>query len=371
MLKLQMLKRGVAKLHRDDRGAMMLMSVFMALIMVAMLYYVAAIGESVVYRERLQDGADGTAFAGAAIMARSMNLVVIMNLAMAAIFASAVIANAVYYIIVLAQAAADAACVFGGSGCAAALCLFGNICDAEDDYDKVVREVQRATRLADDVQDHMVRHAQTIAIGGATEVALGFGDPVSVGTALGEDLPVVDDTDRRRMCEKTTDGQKITIEGIALFQAASIACNKGKPFVVAGLITAGFLGPICREAHDDVRPRAARVTADLGSRSYQFFGGILGGEPPITDNDNRVGVARWNTTGSSAVDDLGLRNVTRFALAQAEYYHGSAEPRDEIPWTVQWRARLRRFDVTAAGGGACSAPYISDICSLAGQAVVH
>ena len=51
----------LSQLHSDERGAMMLMSIFMAMIMVAMLYYVAAVGESVAFRERIQDGATSDA----------------------------------------------------------------------------------------------------------------------------------------------------------------------------------------------------------------------------------------------------------------------------------------------------------------------
>ncbi len=366
------IKNKLSDLHSDERGAMMLISVFMALIAVAMLYYVAAIGETVVYRERLQDGADGAAYMGAAVMARSMNIVVIMNLAIASIFASAVITNLVIWIIVGAEAAASAACAgWCGSCCLAAFCLAGDICEAMDDHDAMVDEVQDATRLADAVQDELMNRARIAGVAASIEIALGYGDPVNFGGSFGQNLPIQDDTDRRRMCDKTLGnfGQSAAIAGIALYQAQTMACSRGRPYVVAGLLASIGLRWICNSAHGDVRPRAARLTADLGEREFQFFGGVAGGEPPIDDNDERVGVARWSTSGSTIVDDLGLRNVARVAVAQSEYYHGSRESRQEQPWSVQWRARLRRFNVTQAGGGVCSA--VGDLCGTLGRAVVH
>ncbi|HJL46152.1 MAG TPA: pilus assembly protein TadG-related protein, partial [Polyangiaceae bacterium LLY-WYZ-15_(1-7)] len=56
---------GRRSLLRDDEGAMMLLGVFMTTLVVAMLYYIAGVGETIVYRERMQDAADAGAMAGA------------------------------------------------------------------------------------------------------------------------------------------------------------------------------------------------------------------------------------------------------------------------------------------------------------------
>lgn len=368
-------------LHLDERGAMMLMSVFMATIAVAMLYYVAAVGESVAYRERLQDGADATTYIGAAVMARSMNVVVIMNLAIASIFAASVIANAVFYIMIAAQAAADAACAASWGTCVncciAAVCLIGDVCEASGDRGDVDDEVEDGVEAANDVQNFLRTNARFIAVAASAEMAAGFGDPVPTvgGVALGGNLPFELRQDRNRMCEKTMgDGfitpQKTAIAGLALLQAVEIACNQGKAYTVAGLVTAAALGPICRQAHGRVDPEQALLTADLGSREFQFFGGVRGTDPPVDANDERVGVARWGATGSTMTDDLGLRAIAQIAIAQAEYYHGSRESRPEQTWSVQWRARLRRFNVSQAGGPICGG-FFSGVCGALGSAVVH
>ena len=71
----------------DERGAIMVMGIFMCTCLVGALWYIAGIGDAVVYRERLQEAADATAMTTAVLHARGMNILVMLNLAMAAILA--------------------------------------------------------------------------------------------------------------------------------------------------------------------------------------------------------------------------------------------------------------------------------------------
>ena len=80
-------QRGVTptSLCTDQRGAVMVMGIFMCCIIVGALWYVAGIGDAIVLRERSQEIADAGAFSGAALHARGMNLIVLLNLVMACI----------------------------------------------------------------------------------------------------------------------------------------------------------------------------------------------------------------------------------------------------------------------------------------------
>ena len=69
----------------DDRGAIMVMGIFMCSCLVGALWYLAGIGDAILYRERMQEAADAIAFSDAALHARGMNLIVMVNLIMAAI----------------------------------------------------------------------------------------------------------------------------------------------------------------------------------------------------------------------------------------------------------------------------------------------
>lgn len=72
---------------RDERGAVMLISVFFAIFGVSMLYMAIGTGETVLFREHLQDAADSAALSGAITHARIMNIIVLINVVMAALLA--------------------------------------------------------------------------------------------------------------------------------------------------------------------------------------------------------------------------------------------------------------------------------------------
>lgn len=78
-------RRPVPGLVRDDQGAILVLGIFMCACMVGMLWYLAGIGDAIVYRERMQAGADAAAFSGAVLHARGMNLIVLLNIIMACI----------------------------------------------------------------------------------------------------------------------------------------------------------------------------------------------------------------------------------------------------------------------------------------------
>src|SRR3954462_14263519 len=72
-------------LDRDERGAILVLGVFMCACMAGALWYLIGIGDAILYRERLQEGADAVAFSAATLDARGMNLIVLLNLLMACV----------------------------------------------------------------------------------------------------------------------------------------------------------------------------------------------------------------------------------------------------------------------------------------------
>jgi hypothetical protein len=71
----------------DQRGAVLVMAVAMAVFLVGCLWYLVGVGDAAIYREKMQDGADATAFASAVYHARGMNIIAVLNLIMAAALA--------------------------------------------------------------------------------------------------------------------------------------------------------------------------------------------------------------------------------------------------------------------------------------------
>lgn len=74
-------------LASDQSGAIMIAGVFMAALLAAGVFYVIGMGNAIVYRERLQDAADAVAYTSAGVHARGMNIIVFINLIMAALLA--------------------------------------------------------------------------------------------------------------------------------------------------------------------------------------------------------------------------------------------------------------------------------------------
>lgn len=75
------------RLMRDERGAIALLTVFMALLLIAAVAYVQGVGAVVLQREQMQDAADAVAFSSAVSHARGMNVLALLNQLMAALLA--------------------------------------------------------------------------------------------------------------------------------------------------------------------------------------------------------------------------------------------------------------------------------------------
>lgn len=76
---------GLRGVTHDQRGAIMVLGIFMCTCLVGILWYLAGIGDAIIYRERMQEASDAVAFSAAVIHARGMNLIVLINLIMALI----------------------------------------------------------------------------------------------------------------------------------------------------------------------------------------------------------------------------------------------------------------------------------------------
>jgi len=60
----------------------MVLGIFMACAMVAMMWYLVGIGDAVIWRDRSQEAADAIAFSSASVHARGMNFIAFLNIVM-------------------------------------------------------------------------------------------------------------------------------------------------------------------------------------------------------------------------------------------------------------------------------------------------
>ncbi len=70
------------ELVSDQRGAVMLTGLFMSCFLIGALWFVVGIGDTVVFRDKMQEAADVGAFSSAALHAKGMNFISLCNLVM-------------------------------------------------------------------------------------------------------------------------------------------------------------------------------------------------------------------------------------------------------------------------------------------------
>lgn len=100
----------------DERGAIMVIALFFAIFLTALLFSVVGTGRAIFVREHLQDAVDGAVLSGAILNAQAMNLIVLANIVMAALLA-----------ILVALKAIEGLCIIAIGICAALAWITGGL----------------------------------------------------------------------------------------------------------------------------------------------------------------------------------------------------------------------------------------------------
>lgn len=101
------------QLHEDDRGAVMMTGLCMALFLIGGLWFLIGIGDTILFRDRMQEATDHAVFSSAALHAKGMNFISLMNMLLLALFTVHLIFGVVHDI-------ALAVCIASlGAGCGA------------------------------------------------------------------------------------------------------------------------------------------------------------------------------------------------------------------------------------------------------------
>jgi hypothetical protein len=72
--------RPLSDLRHDNSGAVMMTGLFMSCFLIGSLWFVIGIGDTIVFRDKMQEAADHGAFASAALHAKGMNFISLCNL---------------------------------------------------------------------------------------------------------------------------------------------------------------------------------------------------------------------------------------------------------------------------------------------------
>jgi hypothetical protein len=332
---------------RDERGAILVLGVFMAALLVGFLYFVTGIGDAIVHRERMQDAADSAAFAGATTHARGMNMIAMVNVSTTGVLAT-VAGVKVAHTFVAARTISLAVRRFAGQR--RGLVAVRDRARVED------------TRLSRPLLA-VLRAGNTAANAVATAIPLAAQSHVMLA-AIGAYQPTVDaaipyPTFRRLPVEDSTLDDLI---GRASPAAVPLVAPPFRPFSVAmGFLSVqspaaiaaqaaiagrAILAPVPPATALFMVPQALSGTVILGGERLQIRVAV-GGRFDFSLSERGLEVATWGDSEATDENQEGLAALGNVALAQAEYFYGGGEPRAEWLWTQRWLARLRRVRVDA------------------------
>ena len=140
-----LIPRDVRDLHKDQRGAIMLMGLCMSCFLIGGLWFLIGMGDTIVFRDQMQEATDHAAFTAAALHAKGMNFISACNLILLAIIAIHILMGIIHDILL-------AICIAG------ALFSFGTSClpwsrfrPLYTNYFKIMTPVAKGIHFVEDV----------------------------------------------------------------------------------------------------------------------------------------------------------------------------------------------------------------------------
>jgi len=344
----------------SSRGGVMVMALFMALFVVAAAYYIIGIGDAIIYRRTMQDGADAGAHAASVMAAKGMNLHVLLNVVMAVTAGVLLVLRSVEVLLEIVLAV-----LYGLLGSvifsAQASALIGTLSPVESTVERIgdgLEEFVATAHDALDVAHHAVQRGFPVLAQVRGVDAMAFQDayspPVAAGFVVpllgprlpdgGTGLPVEKD-DLGVICDRVA-GQLSS----RLDRVESRAPRWLLKFL-GGLVQRSLRLGKGRTCNEDVveaprvviASRANGSTVWLGQEEFQYRAFDFG-EDPDAGRWRRGELGVHLAQGGVAADEADdAYAIGRLGFAQSEYYFAGDEPKHEWTWKQRWRARLRRF----------------------------
>jgi hypothetical protein len=357
---------------------MMLMSLFMGLFAIGTLYYVLGVGDAILYRRLMQDGADAGAHAASVMGAKGMNLHSLLNVVMAVTAGILLVIRSVEVLLEITLGV-----LYGLVAtvvlAAKAATLIGVLTPVEATIEKVGDAVEQFVQVAHDALDvahHAVQRGYPLLAQVRAVDAMAFQEaydpPVAGGFVvplLGPRLPEgglglpVEKAEIGALCDRVSDGLQNRLSNVRSKVPKWLLKFLGG--VVGGALRLGKRRTCADEVVESPR-RVIETRADgsvvwLGHEEFQYRAYDIGRDPH--DDHWRRGELGIRAAQGGAEDGrngpYGAHLVGRIGFAQSEYYFDGVEDKSEWLWKQRWRARLRRFRISrdwipSAISGACS-----------------
>jgi len=327
--------RARRSLAADQSGAVLVIGLFAAALLIGVVYFLLGIGDTLYHTERMQDAADSGAYALGVLHARAMNLVALLNMvelsavailsALLAIMAAALstigwISSNYYRLIVYGWTIPSLVIVFIQAASAYS--------SAESELNEILQAANRAQQV---LKDELPYIADIKADELVTD---NYGPPVQAGYSWPiRSLPIEDGTVIEECIRAFP--YAYTLAHYAFRDVPESSIRSRARGYAAGYIPIFclILGENAQRLEDD---------ADLGGEDFQLRSFVFGG-PLRGLGESGVKTATWRAdeSGGAITDTRDV--MSRFSFAQAEYYFDGPWPQFEMLWHMDWRARMRRF----------------------------
>lgn len=375
-----------AEAIRDDRGAILVAGVFMAILLAAGLFFLAGVGRALVYREGLQDSADAVAFTAAVYHARGMNLIAFLNILPAGLLFMLIGVKLVHGIGFIVRVAH---CTYGGEACDAATKMENDAIAIENNVFPRVHDMLENLYVA---QNSLAVGMPWVGTAHAAKSVVSSGGTAKFGVAVtpslvgrrttflepsgAEDvvsnpvetlrdvgpwpgLPLEDgdgDNNWQSSCRRNLPLLEEKVREVV--NRYGVPITDSTEYVFASLMGGGLCGVDTNSSIftavniDEERALAQRLypapkqvlrDATLGSDYFAVWS-VVGGHSELHQRINKgVEIAGHGKAQLEEPPSLGDVQV-----AKAEFYFEPASPsnwRSIEPvamWTLRWRARLRR-----------------------------
>lgn len=366
------MSRPLKSLARDEDGAILVTGLFACAFLIGALWYLLGIGDAILFKERMQDGADAVAFAPSVIHARGMNLIALLNLTMAAVLA--VLVGVKITQVLLLTATPIACSTWFNPDC---YYLKSHHAPYQQFVDKVDRKVEKINKSLASTGNTVAKMIPILAAGRGADAAKDYasmveggfsasisqvpGDSeVSYGGSLADGggggggkkrlgLPVEDD-DYENLCHHS--GTLLEI----VFVPTIAHYADGMGMVTTSLKYAGpILATLCGSSGSKPVGKRIYKPARHGNDYFATWGFTTSSFIEREDRGEKgIAVATWQRQpAGSALSQAELdRSLRMVQVAKSEFYYDprSGGPRDwdgikeEALWNLRWRARLRRVN---------------------------
>ncbi len=315
---------------QDERGAIMVLGIFMCSVLVGALWYIAGIGDALIWRERIQEASDAAAFSSAALHARGLNLLVLLNLLMAMILGIRV-AMKVLQVVCLALGAIFAALSlipFAGAifGPASAAC-FEAAEGLETAIDETREPINQAIKGISKVQVGIMRGVPAAAMAGSIQV----GDKYKPPAGLTVGMPNLTRVTKGLQTEEGTEDKLCHKAGESVIAILQLVLDKIPGF---GSVLGALMGRVRGAVGDIVAAGAAyfceigtsTVPPNLDSITQQGAEETCNGEKDGLQKQYNLDVSDWMTACSKA--HAGCEPPILFPKHDAVLTKGSAKDSD-------------------------------------------